>query len=86
MSELDGNGSAIRNGIDGESVTLLDLQLQYVQNLPRRQTIGFFWEIYNALNKINFANATGDRSEDNFLVPDEAGSMRSMQLGVRYTF
>jgi hypothetical protein len=86
VSPLDGNGIAIRNGIDGESVTLLDLQLQYVQQLPRNQTIGFFWEIYNALNKINYANATGDRSEDNFLVPDEAGAMRSMQLGIRYTF
>jgi hypothetical protein len=86
VSELDGNGRAVRNGIDGEPTTLLDLQVQYVLNLPHSQTVGFFWEIYNALNKTNFGNPSGDRSDENFLVPVEAGLMRSMQLGIRYTF
>lgn len=86
VSELDGNGRAIRNGIDGESQTLLDAQVQYVVKLPREQTIGFFWEIYNVFNKINYANPTGNRNSSNFLIPVEAGTMRSMQLGFRYTF
>ena len=86
LSELDGNGIAVRNGIDGNSSTLLDLQLQYVLNVPRSQTVGFFWEIYNALNKVNLGNPTGNRNNRNFMVPVEAGTMRSMQLGVRYTF
>ena len=34
LSPLDANGSAVRNGIDGNSTTLLDLQLQYVFRLP----------------------------------------------------
>jgi hypothetical protein len=85
-SELDGNGRAVRNGIDGENTTLLDLQVQYVMNLPASQTLGFFWETYNALNTINYGNPTGERNDDNFLVPVEAGLMRSMQLGIRYTF
>ena len=86
VSELDANGRAVRNGIDGENTTLLDLQVQYVLNLPGSQSLGFFWETYNALNKINYGNPTGERNDDNFLVPVEAGSMRSMQLGVRYMF
>ena len=86
LSELDANGIAVRNGIDGNSSTLLDLQLQYVLNVPRSQTVGFFWEIYNALNKVNLGNPTGNRNNRNFMVPVEAGTMRSMQLGVRYTF
>jgi hypothetical protein len=85
-SELDGNGRAVRNGIDGEDTRLLDLQVQYVLRLPRSQSVGFFWEIYNALNTINYGNPTGERNDDNFLVPVEAGLMRSMQLGVRYQF
>ena len=51
-----------------------------------RQTVGFFWETYNALNKDNLGNPTGNRNNRNFMVPVEAGTMRSMQLGVRYTF
>ena len=86
VSELDGSGRAVRNGIDGESSKNLDLQVQYIFNLPGTQTFGLFWETYNALNWINYGNPTGSRNSSRFLVPDEAGPMRSMQLGVRYTF
>jgi outer membrane receptor protein involved in Fe transport len=86
VSEVDSQGQAVRNGIDGESTRVLDLQVQYVFNLPATQTLGLFWETYNALNTINYGNPTGNRRSARFLVPDEAGPMRSMQLGVRYTF
>jgi hypothetical protein len=86
VSEVDANGRAVRNGIDGENTSALDLQTRYVVNLPRSQTIGFFWELYNALNRVNLGNPTGNRNNRNFLVPTEAAPMRSMQLGVRYTF
>ena len=86
VSPLDSNGLAVRNGIDGESITLLDLRLQYILNLPGNQTAGFFFEAYNALNKINYGNPSGERNDDNFLIPVEAGPMRALQLGVRYTF
>jgi hypothetical protein len=86
LSPLDANGRAIRNGIDGENTKVLDLQLQYVASLAGRQTAGFFLEVYNALNSINYGNPTGNRNNRNFMVPVEAGTMRSAQLGVRYTF
>ena len=42
--------------------------------------------MYNALNKINYGNPSGERNDDNFLIPVEAAPMRALQLGVRYTF
>jgi hypothetical protein len=86
LSAVDANGQAVRNGIDGESTTLMDLQVQYTINLARRQTVGLFWEAYNVLNTENLGNPTGNRNNANFMVPVEAGSMRAMQLGIRYTF
>jgi hypothetical protein len=86
LSEVDETGRAVRNGLEGESAKNLDVQVQYVFNLPANQTFGLFWETYNALNWINYGNPTGNRNSSRFLVPDEAGPMRSMQLGVRYTF
>jgi outer membrane receptor protein involved in Fe transport len=86
VSDVDDTGRAVRNGIDGESAKNLDVQVQYIFNLPRSQTFGLFWETYNAVNWINYGNPTANRNSSRFLEPDEAGPMRSMQLGVRYTF
>ncbi len=86
VSPVDSNGRAVRNGIDGEEHMILDLRAQYVFDLPRNQTAGFFWEAYNATNRINYANPTGNRRSGNFLIPTVAADMARMQLGVRYTF
>ena len=87
VSPLDSQGQAIRNGIDGENVMLLDLRFQYTLDLPRRSTMGLFWEIYNAANRVNFSNPTGNRRSSNFLVPVATSRPpRTMQLGIRYTF
>jgi hypothetical protein len=85
-SPLDKNGVAVRNGIPGEHKSLLDLRLQYVVTLQRQQTAGFFWEVYNALNTVNFGNVIGNRNASNFGQSTVADTARSMQLGVRYTF
>jgi hypothetical protein len=86
LSPVDANGKAIKNGISGNSSTLVDWRLQYIATLPARQTVGLFWEVFNLFNKVNFGNPTGNRNNRNFMVPVEVGTMRSMQLGVRYTF
>jgi hypothetical protein len=86
VSPVDSTGRAIRNGIDGENHMILDLRVQYVFALPRNQTAGFFWEAYNATNRINYANPTGNRRSGNFLIPTVAADMARMQLGIRYTF
>lgn len=86
VSPVDATGRAIRNGIDGEELMLVDLRFQYLFDMPRQGSLGLFWEIYNATNRANFGNPTGSRRSSNFLVPVRANSPRTMQLGVRYTF
>ncbi len=85
-SALDSSGRAIRNGIDGENVMLLDLRAQYIVALGGQRDLGLFWEIYNATNRVNYGNPTGNRRSSDFLVPTAANSPRTMQLGVRYSF
>src|SRR6267142_342469 len=86
VSKLDASGTAIRNGITGTDKMLLDMRLQYVHRIRGERTAGFFWEIYNALNRVNFANPIGARSSADFLRSITADEARSMQIGVRYTF
>ena len=86
VSPVDSSGTAIRNGIDGESQLVMNLRFQYIQKLLESHTLGFFWEIYNATNRANFGNPTGSRLSSNFLVPVRANDPRTMQLGIRYTF
>ena len=83
---MDANGVAVRNGIPGSHKTLLDLRLQYVVKLQNQRTAGFFWEVYNALNHVNFNNVIGNRNASNFGQSIVADTARQMQLGVRYTF
>lgn len=85
-SPLDANGMAIRNGLKGEDKMLLDLRLQYVHRVQGERTVGLFWEIYNATNRVNFANPIGNRRSADFLRTIVADEARSMQLGVRLTF
>jgi hypothetical protein len=85
LSRLDANGRAIRNGIDGEKTVLLDGRAQYIWDI-RGVEAGLFLEIYNLTNQNNFGNPTGNRNSSDFLVPEEVGTARSMQLGVRVTF
>ena len=86
LSPVDNNGVAVRNGISGSHKTLLDLRLQYVVKLQNQRTAGFFWEMYNALNHVNFNNVIGIRNASSFGQSIVADTARQMQLGVRYTF
>jgi hypothetical protein len=85
-SPVDANGMAIRNGIKGKDKMLLDLRLQYVHRIQGERTAGFFWEIYNATNRVNFGNQVGNRNSADFLQSINVDEARSMQLGIRYTF
>jgi hypothetical protein len=86
QSELDANGVAMRNALEGSDKMLLDLRVQYVHSLPAANTIGFFWEIYNATNRVNFDNPIGNRRSSDFMTSVVADDPRSMQVGLRYTF
>jgi hypothetical protein len=56
VSKVDENGLAVRNGIDGSDKMLLDLRMQYVHTIRGSQTLGLFWEISNATNRVEFDN------------------------------
>ena len=86
VSKVDSTGTAVRNGIKGTDKMLLDLRLQYVHRIRGERTAGIFWEIYNALNRVNFANPIGTRNSADFLRSITADEPRSMQIGLRYTF
>jgi hypothetical protein len=65
---------------------LLDLQFQYVHRIQNDTSLGFFWEVYNATNRVNFDNPIGNRRSANFLQSIVADEARSMQLGIRFVF
>lgn len=85
-SALDANGIAVRNGIEGSNKVLLDVRLQYVHRMAGQQSVGLYWEVYNALDRVNYGNPIGNRRSSFFLQRIEADLPRTMQLGVRYTF
>jgi hypothetical protein len=85
VSAVDSRGVAVRNGINGEHKTILDGRFQYTRQLGRYQA-GFFLEIYNLTNHVNFGNPTGARNSANFLKPIVADNPRTAQLGVRLIF
>ena len=85
VSDVDGRGVAVRNGIQGESQVLLDGRFQYITRISRYQA-GLFLEIYNLLDHANFGNPTGARNSVNFMKRIVAGQGRTAQLGIRVTF
>jgi hypothetical protein len=86
LSPVDSFGMAVRNGIPGAHKTILDLRLSYIVKLQQQRTAGFFLEMYNALNHVNFGNVIGVRNASQFGQSIVADTARQMQLGVRYTF
>jgi outer membrane receptor protein involved in Fe transport len=86
LSKLDASGRAIRNGIEGSNKMQVNLRLQYVVRQGPARTAGFFWEIYNLTDRVNFDNPVSNRRSRFFGTPVVADEARTMQLGVRYTF
>jgi len=86
LSPVDGNGRAIRNGIDGEKQILLDGRFHYIWRIQGRYETGAFLEIYNLTNQVNYGNPSGARNNTNFMVRTVAGDPRTVQLGLRFTF
>jgi len=85
-SEVDADGMAIRNGIFGPNKLFTDLRVQYVHPSSGTRSVGFYWEIYNLLDRVNYGDPIGNRRSADFLKSVVAGPARSMQLGVRVKF
>jgi hypothetical protein len=83
--ETDGG----RNGAYGPGFFQLDVRTGYRLRLPSNRTIDLFGEVFNATNRANFNNPTGDRRSGNFLVPVAlrgGGFPRQFQIGARLGF
>ena len=75
-------------GAYGPDYFQLDLRVGY-RYRTAGQTVDFFGEIFNATNRVNFNNPTGDMRSGSFLVPTSlvaGGYPRQFQAGVRLGF
>jgi hypothetical protein len=82
------NAGGLR-GAYGLDYFQLDLRIGYRARMDDQRTVDFFAEIFNATNRVNFVNPTGDMRSGNFLVPTRllaGGYPRQIQLGVRLGF
>ncbi len=78
-----------RNGAYGPGFLQIDLRAGYRLRPRQGHTIDVFAEIFNITNEPNFANPSGDRRLDTFLVPTSlagGGFPRQFQIGARYGF
>jgi hypothetical protein len=85
--EVDFDGG--RNGATGPGFFKLDVRLGYKFNLGNQRTLDVFGEIFNATDRDNFANPTGDRASANFLRLtglSTSTTPRMGQFGIRLGF
>lgn len=84
---VDNDGG--RNGARGPGFAQLDMRIGYRLRVRATRTLDVFGEIFNATNRVNFDNPTGDRRSGQFLVPTTlrgGGFPRQFQLGARFGF
>jgi hypothetical protein len=78
-----------RNGATGPGFFQIDLRAGYMCHLASRRTLNVFADVFNATNRANFDNPTGDRFSTNFLnlTALRSGAVpTTVQLGARFAF
>jgi hypothetical protein len=87
LSELDDQGRAVINGLDGPESVLLDVSLRYQIPFGRGiQSVDLFYDVFNLFNRTNYVAPTGNRASPNFMIPTAAQFPRQMQFGLRVRF
>lgn len=87
QSEVDDQGRAVINGLDGPGSQLIDISFRYQLPFNRGvDSLDLFYDIFNVLNRTNFVPPTGNRASANFMIPTAAQFPRQMQFGVRVRF
>jgi len=78
------------SGASGRNVAALNLRGGYRIQLPRGRTLDAFVDVFNAPNRANFQNPSGDRrTASTFLIltaTDQSTPARSAQINLRYGF
>lgn len=86
-SEVDSQGRAVINGLEGPGSFLIDLSFRY--QVPLRsgfESLDFFYDIFNLTNRTNLVPPTGNRRSPTFMRSTSAQFPRQMQLGIRLRF
>jgi hypothetical protein len=86
-SEVDSQGRAVINGLEGPGSFLIDMSFRYQIPLARGlESLDLFYDIFNVLNRENLVPPIGNRASAVFMVPTAAQFPRQMQFGVRVRF
>jgi outer membrane receptor protein involved in Fe transport len=86
-SEVDSQGRAVINGLEGPGSFLVDVSFRYqIPISTGLQSIDLFYDVFNILNRENLVNPTGNRSSSNFMISTAAQFPRQMQFGIRARF
>jgi hypothetical protein len=87
VSEVDSQGRAVINGIDGPGSFGLDMSVRYQVPLAAGlDSLDFFYDVFNLTNRENLVPPSGNRRSGTFMVPTAARFARQMQFGVRLRF
>jgi hypothetical protein len=87
QSDVDDQGRAVINGLEGPGSLLVDASFRYQIPLSRGvDSIDLFYDIFNLTNRTNHVPPTGNRASPNFMIPTAAQFPRQMQFGVRVRF
>jgi outer membrane receptor protein involved in Fe transport len=87
VSEVDDQGRAVINGLEGPGSFLIDASFRYQVPINRGiDSIDLFYDIFNLTNRTNFVPPTGNRASSTFMIPTAAQFPRQMQFGVRVRF
>jgi carboxypeptidase family protein/TonB-dependent receptor-like protein len=86
-SEIDSQGRAVINGLEGPGSFLVDVSFRYSVPLAGGlESVDLFYDIFNVLNRENLVTPTGNRASTTFMVPTAAQFPRQMQFGIRVRF
>jgi hypothetical protein len=82
----DSYGTSPRNPVVGPGLKTLDTSLAKSFTIVGQQRLQFRWEMFNALNTVNWNNPTTTLGNANFGRITSARDARSMQLSLKYMF
>jgi hypothetical protein len=86
-SEVDSQGRAVINGLQGPESVLLDVSFRYKLPLTRTvKSLDLFYDVFNITNRTNVIAPSGNRASALFMVETAAQFPRQMQFGVRVRF
>ena len=86
-SEVDSQGRAVINGLEGPGSFLIDVSFRYQIPLATGlESIDLFYDVFNILNRENLVAPTGNRASPTFMVSTAAQFPRQMQFGIRVRF